>query len=100
MTHHGFVFILLVSMNGLSMLPKVVEAGKLFPTVAAKGTLAGMFSDVASEMLATRENHATVTKASALEGLCGSRAITLVDAGGLSRDVIGNDHCRRVWRIC
>lgn len=43
-THHGLVLLLLIGVNGLSMLPEVVEAGELFATVTAKGTFACVFS--------------------------------------------------------
>ena len=43
MTHHSLILLLLVSMDGLSMLPEIVKTRKLFSTMTTKGTFAGMF---------------------------------------------------------
>jgi len=43
-THHGLVLLLFIGVNGLSMLPEVVEAGELFAAMTAKGAFAGVFS--------------------------------------------------------
>lgn len=42
--------VLLVGMNGLNVLAKVVETGKVAITVAAKGALASVLSNVPSKM--------------------------------------------------
>lgn len=41
--HHGLVLVLFVGVHGLSMLAEVVEARKLFGTVAGERALAGVF---------------------------------------------------------
>ena len=98
-THHGLVLLLLVGVDGLGMLPEVVEARELLATVATKGALTRVFSsggqqarhggkravpDMAGKMLASGEDHATVAKASALESLCRGRAVALCNTRGLS----------------
>ena len=44
MTHHGLVLLLFIRVNGLSMLPEVVETGELFSAMATKGAFTGVFS--------------------------------------------------------
>lgn len=82
-THHPFVLLLLIRVNRLRMLAKVVQTRKLLSTVAAEGTLAGVFPDMTGKVLAAAENHPTVSVPSALKGLRGCRAIALVDPGVL-----------------
>jgi len=100
MTHHSLILLLLVSMNGLSMLPEIVKTRKLFSAMATKGAFAGMFPDVAGKVLAPRKNHTTVAKTPALKSFCRGRTITLVDTSWLRVHGVGNDHGRHVWRIC
>lgn len=51
--------------------------------------------DMTGEMLASGEDHATVAKASALEGLCRCWTVALCDARGLR----GNKHGSHVRGI-
>lgn len=78
-THHLFVHILLVCVNCLGVLAKIVEPGEMFSTMTIEWTFARVFSDVPRQMLASAENHSTVTIAPALEGFSRSGTITLVD---------------------
>ena len=43
--HHLFIHILLVCVDGLGVLAKVVEPGKMLSTVAVEWTLSSVFSD-------------------------------------------------------
>jgi hypothetical protein len=93
--HHLFIHILLVCVDGLGVLAKVVEPGKMLSTVTVKRTLSGVFSDVSREMLASAEDHSTVAIPPALEGFGGDGAITLVDAStGDVGEVVDR---QRVW---
>ena len=108
--HHGLVLLLLVRVDGLSMLPEVVKAGKLLAAVATKRALARVFSglgqlgrrvskravpDMTGKVLASGEDHATVAKTPALESLCRGRAVALCDARGLSGNKDGS-HVRGI----
>jgi len=44
-THHLFVYILLVCVDCLGVLTKVVESGEMLSTVAVERALASVFSD-------------------------------------------------------
>jgi len=79
--HHLLVLLLLVGMDGLSMLAQVVKTRELFPAMTGKGTFTSMFPDVPGEMFTPTEDHATLAIASALESLCRGRAVTFVNAG-------------------
>ena len=52
--HHLIVLVLLVGVDGLGMLPEVVEARKVFAAVAAKGAFSSMFSSRVSRESGTR----------------------------------------------
>ena len=43
-THHLVVHILLVCVDGLGVLPEVVESGEVFAAVTVEGALPGVFS--------------------------------------------------------
>jgi hypothetical protein len=97
--HHLFVDFLLVCMDCLGVLTKIVEPGEVFSTMTIERTLPGVLSgdnkrglgrvvaakggrmvpDVPCKMLASAEDHPTVTIAPALEGFGRGGAITLVD---------------------
>lgn len=74
-THHTLILVLLIGMNGLSMLAKVIETGKLLPTVAGKWSFTSMFPDMSGKVLASAKHHPTFTVAPALKGLCRSWAV-------------------------
>ena len=110
MAHHGLVLLLLVGVDGLSMLPEVVKAGELLATMATKRALARVFPgrgqlarrvseravpDMTGKVLASGKNHATVAKTPALESLCRGWTVALCDARGLS----GNKHGSHVRGI-
>lgn len=43
-THHLFVHVLLVCVNGLGVLTKIVESGEMFSTMTIEWTFASVFS--------------------------------------------------------
>jgi hypothetical protein len=87
--HHAFVLLLLVSVDGLSMLAKVIQTRELFAAMASKGPFASMFSDVPCKMLTSAKDHAAFAIATALEGLCRCRTIALAHAGDASANAWG-----------
>lgn len=78
--HHAFVLVLLIGVDGLSVLAKVVETGELFGAVAGKRAFTGVFPNVPGKMFASAEHHSTVSVASALEGLCRCGSVSFADA--------------------
>jgi hypothetical protein len=79
-THHLFILILLISVNGLRVLTQVVKTRKLLPAMARERTLSSVFSDVPGQMLAPAEDHTTFAVASALKGFCRGRSVAFVNA--------------------
>lgn len=99
LVHHALVLLLLVCVDGLSVLAEVVEARELLAAVAGEGAFAGVFPgrewervrgwirgrerdvpDVPGEVFAPAEDHPALAIAPALERLGGSGAVALVDA--------------------
>jgi hypothetical protein len=101
-THHTLVLILFISMHGLSMLTKVIKTRKLLSAMTRKRTFTSVFSDVTSEMLATRKDHTTVAIASALKRFRGCGAVTFIYASDWTRhvrDVPLSDHSGHIIGI-
>jgi hypothetical protein len=73
--HHTLILILLISVNGLSMLTKIIQARELFATMAGKGAFSCMFPDMPSQMFTPREDHPTFTVTPALESFGGRWSI-------------------------